>query len=274
MIVLNRYIYSRIKRGENMEKTMKEQKIRWNISKALSCVYDVLKNSKLKIKERKEYKSAIEHLQSLYHLSLTQIWILSYVCERYLEEDDSTGMKNIGPFLCLPVMKIMNWKKDVQILINKGFLEWQRQDVFFQPTDEFIDTLYNNTSFISAENKEFDETDFLNIFAELYENRRSENIPAFRSQKQLHILEDNFEKLPMVKRARAEIDNSLNRFLIYDVCHDVLKGYDSNLNETICDLYDGSMRYDTASQMLEGKHELLTKGFIEFTRKGNLSEAG
>lgn len=256
-----------------MKETMKEQKIRWNISKALSCVYRSLLKSKLKIKESKDYKTAIEHLQSLYHLSLTQIWILSYVCERYLESDDSTGMKNLGPFLDVPVMQIMNWKKDVQILINKGYLEWQKQNVYFQPTEDFIDTLYNNTSFISAENKEFDETDFLNIFAELYENRRSENIPAFRSQRQLHILEDNFEKLPMVKRARAEIDNSLNRFLIYDVCHDVLKGYDSNLNETICDLYDGSMRYDTASQMLEGKHELFTEGLLEFTKKGNLSEA-
>lgn len=250
-----------------MEKTMEEQKIRWNISKALSCVYGALQKSKLKIKEIKEYKTAIERLKELYHLTLTHIWILSYVCERYLEDDDSTGMKNLGPFLSVPVMQIMNWKKDVEVLINKGFFEWQKQDVFFQPTDDFIDTLYNNTSFISVENKEFDETDFLNMFAEIYEKRRIENLPAFRSQRRLKILEDNFAKLPMVKRVKAEIDDGCNRFFLYDVCHDVLKGHDSSLNETICDLYDGSLRYDTASQMLEEKHELFTEGLLEFTKK-------
>lgn len=256
-----------------MEQMKEEKKIRWNIANAMSCVYKTLEKSKLNIKETKQYTSSIEKLKDLYNLTLIQVWILCYTCERFLEDDDSTGMKNIAPFLEVPVMQIMNWKKEVKVLIDKGYLEWQRYNVYFQPTTDFIESLYDNTNFISAEQQEVDDTEFLKKLANLYENRRRENIPAFRNRRELGKLEESYSHLPVVQRVCSEIEDSCDRFFIYDVANDVLKGDDSGLDATIADLYDGSSRYDVATKMMEEEHVLFKKGYLEFTRKGNLSEA-
>lgn len=51
---------------------MNEKKIRWNIPKAMACVYQTLKESKLKIKKTKTYTTAMENLKTLYNLNQTQ----------------------------------------------------------------------------------------------------------------------------------------------------------------------------------------------------------
>ena len=52
---------------------MKEKKIRWNISKAMSSVYQSLNGSKLKIKKTKIYSAAMENLKALYNISQIQV---------------------------------------------------------------------------------------------------------------------------------------------------------------------------------------------------------
>ena len=91
---------------------MKEKKIRWNISKAMACVYQMLNDSKLKVKKTKAYTTAMENLMSLYKINQTQVWILSIICERYFEDDDSTSMKNIAYTISIPVMSIISWTKE------------------------------------------------------------------------------------------------------------------------------------------------------------------
>lgn len=109
--------------------------------------------------------------------------------------------------------------------------------------------------------------------ANLYENRRRENIPAFRNRRELGTLEENYSHLSVVQRVRAEIEESCDRFFLYDVANDVLEGDDSRLDVTIADLYDGSSRYNVATKMMEEEHVLFKKGYLEFTKKGNLSDA-
>lgn len=256
-----------------MEQMKEEKKIRWNIANAMSCVYKTLEKSKLNIKETKQYVSSIGKLKDLYNLTLIQVWILCYICERYLEDNDSTRMKDIATFLEVPVMQIMNWKKEAKVLIDKGYLEWHKYNMYFQPTTDFIESLYDNTSFISVEKREIDDTEFLKKLANLYENRRKENIPALRKRRELGTLEENYSHLPVVQRVRSEIEESCDRFFLYDVANDVLEGDDSRLDATIADLYDGSRRYNIATKMMEEEHILFKKGYLEFTKKGNLSDA-
>lgn len=256
-----------------MEQMNKVERIRWNIANTMSCVFKNLKDSKLKIKNTKEFTAAVEKLKNLYGITNTQLWILTYTCERYLEQEDSTGMKNIAVFLDVPVMQIMNWKKDVLILIDRGILEWQRNNVYFQPTVDFVDSMYDNSAFVSVEKKEIDDTDYLKKFAERYENRLNENISSYGIQRELAKMEERYINLPVVKRVSAEVQEKEDRFLLYDVAFDVIKGCDSGLDRTIADLYDGSMRYSVAAQMMDETHALFKKGLIEFTRKGSLTEA-
>ena len=78
-----------------MEEQLKEKKIRWNISKAMSSVYQSLNGSKLKIKKTKTYNAAMENLKALYNINQIQVWILCLACERYFEREDSSSLQNI-----------------------------------------------------------------------------------------------------------------------------------------------------------------------------------
>ena len=248
-------------------------KIRWSVSKAMSCVFDALKKSKLRIKKTRAYSSAISRLCKLYGLSQVQVWILCMVCDRYVSRDDSFIMSNFSDVLEVSAMSIMTWKKEVELLIEKGFFEWNRRDNDFQPANDYMASLYENTGFAAKERREVDEMDFLTCFAERYESRRGEDISAWKIQRELFKYEDEHQKLKMIQRVRGEIEERNSRFFLYDVAHDVMKGGNSNLNATICDLYDGSERYSVASRMMDESHVLFKKGLLEFTKKGNLTDA-
>ena len=103
-----------------------EKQVRWNISKPMSCVFEKLKKSKLHIKETKEYRDSINKLTRFYNLTKLQVWILCLTSERYFQYGDSTIMKKLSDVVDVPAMSIMKWKKEVSVLTEKGFLEWNR----------------------------------------------------------------------------------------------------------------------------------------------------
>lgn len=256
-----------------MEEQMNEKKIRWNISKAMSRVYESLYESKLKIKPTNQYKTAMEKLKDLYKLSQTQIWILCLTCERFVEQEDTATFKDLASAVKVPAMSIMTWKKEIESLIEAGYLEWNRHNNDFRPVSTFCDSLYNNTDFIPCAKHETDDIEFLNYFADRYESRRREDKNCYEIQRELNSYERKHQHLEMIKRVKAEIDSPYNRFILYDITNDVLQGIDSNLNSTISDLYDGSRRYSVAAEMMEETHELFQKKLLVFSEKGNMTDA-
>ena len=252
---------------------MKEKKIRWNISKAMSSVYQSLNGSKLKIKKTKTYSAAMEKLKALYNISQIQVWILCLACERYFEREDSISLQNISGELGVPVMSIICWKKEIEFLVEHGFLEHCGRNDAVQPLNDFNESIYNNTEYIPQAKKEDDDIEFISYMADRYESRRGEDMSARSIQRELRLYENAHSHLEVVKRVSDELEDPNDRFFIYDVANNVLKGGDSNLNATISDLYDGGERYSVATEMMEEKHELFQKGLIEFAKKGNLSEA-
>lgn len=252
---------------------MKEKKIRWNISKAMSSVYQSLNGSKLKIKKTKIYSAAMENLKALYNISQIQVWILCLVCERYFEREDSSSLQNISGKLGVPVMSIIRWKKEIEFLVEHGFLEHCGRNDAVQPLNDFSESIYNNTEYIPQAKKEVDDIEFISYMADRYESRRGEDMSARSIQRELRLYEKAHLHLEVVKRVSDELEDPNYRFFVYDVANDVLKGSVSNLNATISDLYDGGERYSVATKMMEENHELFQKGLIEFAKKGNLSEA-
>ena len=266
------YKYRCNRRGEFMDE-MKEKKIRWNISKAMSSVYQSLNGSKLKIKKTKAYSEAMENLKTLYNISQIQVWILCLACERYFEREDSISFQNISGELGVPVMSIICWKKEIEFLVEHGFLEHCGRNDAVQPLNDFSESIYNNTEYIPQAKKEDDDIEFISYMADRYESRRGEDMSARSIQRELRLYERAHSHLEVVKRVSDELEDPNYRFFVYDVANDVLKGGDSNLNATISDLYDGGERYNVATEMMEEKHELFQKGLLEFAKKGNLSEA-
>jgi AAA+ superfamily predicted ATPase len=252
---------------------MNEKKIRWNIPKAMACVYQMLNGSKLSIKKTKPYTTAMENLKNLYNLTQTQTWLLCIICEWYFEEEESTSMKEISYALKVPVMTIMNWKAERDKLEERGFIEHRGRHDAVQPVSEFRESLINNIEFVPPEKREPDEIDFLNKFARLYENRRDDEKSSYVIKRELSQLESKNKNLEMIKRVCGVVSKEEDRFFLYDVTHDVLQGHESSLNKTIADLYDGSNRLSVAKKMMDETHALFQLGFLEFVDRGTLSDA-
>ncbi len=262
-----------------MNEEMKEQKktnakkVRWNIAMAMSCVFIALKKSKLKPKKSKKYEEAMERLKTFYKLTATQVWVLCLVCERYVEDDDPSSLSDLSDILNVPAMSIMGWKKEFDVLLEKRFLMKRSWNGDVLPAGDFCDSIYNNTEYIPPAKNEMDETEFLTNFAERYESRNRDDLSASKLHEILYEYEGKHRNLELVKRVKKEIENYGDRFILYDLANDVMAGDESNLNSTISDLYEGNARFRVSKQMMEETHVLFTKGFVEFDKKGNLSDA-
>ena len=184
---------------------MKEKKIRWNISKAMSSVYQSLNGSKLKIKKTKAYSAAMENLKTLYNISQIQVWILCLACERYFEREDSISLQNISGKLGVPVMSIIRWKKEIEFLVEHGFLEHCGRNDAVQPLNDFSESIYNNTEYIPQAKKEVDDIEFISYMADRYESRRGEDMSARSIQRELRLYEKAHSHLEVVKRVSDEL---------------------------------------------------------------------
>ena len=249
------------------------KKIRWNISMAMSCVFEALWKSKLKIKKSKKYETAMERLKDLYKLTQTQVWILCIVCERYVEDDGSSSLCNMADIMSVPAMAIMKWKKDMEILKEKGFFQTNSFNGDYLPAGDFCDSVSDNTEFIAPPKAKLNEIDFINQFGETYDSCYRENLSSFRNLRILNRFENRNKKLDIVERVSKDVQDNKNRFFLYDVTYDVISKGEACLNETLGVIFDSGEHYKVAQQMMEETHELFAKGLVEFGKKGNLSDA-
>lgn len=256
-----------------MGEYFQKNRIRWNISKAMSYVYDALKKSKLKITMTDNYSVSLDRLCKFYSLNKIQIWILCMVCERYAANDTSFEMRNFSEILDVSAMSIMNWKKEVEFLIDKGFFKWDIDGKEFKPADIFMNSLYENTGFEAEPQKQIDDIVFLSHVGYGFSNRRANDRSVRSVQREMAGYEKKCEDLDVVKRVKAELEELEDRIFLYDIAYDVIRCSDSSLNITIEDLYDGAMRYSVAGRMMDESDILFKKGLLEFTSKGNLSDA-
>lgn len=256
-----------------MNKNETSKKIRWNVSKNIGIVTKKLSNSNLIIKSDEKYSLAMKRLEEYFCATKSQVWILSMTLLRYFEMDDSCIFKNLSEFIECNSMDIISWKKDIDILIDRGLLEWNRYNRDFQPTTSLRQAIINNQS-ISLETKnEFDDITFINKFKNLYESREEREISYYTNQLVLERFERKFNRIPLVKRTMKNIPDKTSRFFLYDCCGDLISGSDSALNATISDLWSSSERINIAKKMMDETHPLFSEGYLEFTHKDNLSEA-
>ena len=256
-----------------MEVQPKPRKVKWNIAKTMAIVCNTLRKSKLNIKPTQNYTTAMNRLIALYNLTKTQIWILCLSSERAVEDDDTSSIREFSETLNVSAMLILNWKKEIDILKSKGFLENSSFKEEFQPVKAFINSLLNNTSYIPVPKHEIDEIEFLKNFAKLYGSRSLDDSTGIEIQEMLHRYEWAYKKFEMIKKVRSLIKNGTERFILYKVANDVLRGVNPELDSTLSDIFDGEERYIIAKQMLDETHNLFKMGYLEFVNKGNVAEA-
>lgn len=256
-----------------MKEQMRNKKIRWNIAKAITCVFQALDGSKLNVSKTRAYNSAMEKLAALYQLNQKQVWILCLTCKTFFESGNGCEMRDFASITGVSVMTIMDWRQEAERLLDLGLFEQIKSDNVFRPAEDFCDSLYQNTAFVPRLECEADEIEFLNKIAERCAAYREDGLPLSSIVRELSRYESKHKTLAMIRRAASEIENPEYRFFLYHVANACLERGSARLNQTLAKFYDGGKLYAAAKELLEEKHALFKKGLLEFAIKGSLFSA-
>lgn len=259
----------------------KQKTVRWNIANAIACVFEKLYKSKLKIKQSKEYTQAMERLEDLYSLNKVQIWILSLACDKYAECDEGFSFTELVRAMDVNAISIMSWKKEIESLIEKGFVKKdfarsrRRREFDFALTSEFCESITNNTVFIPKEDEALDEIEELVKCIRGIEHYIEEynTDEAHFTSRELDKWERQYKDFEIVKRVSKEISNAKHRYILYILAYDVVEGEKSRLNSVVSAIYQYAKAIDVAKEMLQETHELFEKNLVEFTMKGDALNA-
>lgn len=257
-----------------MEEIVKEKKIRWSVAKHIDIVAKALRNSKLKISKTQQYSKAMERLNGYFKATDIQTWILSL--SLYINfgcENDNPSFNKFTQWVSCSPMEIITWKKEINSLISRGLLEWNRYEKDFLPCAMLREGVINNTELTASENITYDDIRFIKDFGQQFDNREDRDMSQTRNYLFLAAFERSHKNLPLVKRAQKALTDKYHRFFLYDCCSDLIQGNNTSLNSTLSNLYDDPERLNISKSMMEETHPLFTGGYLTFETKGNLNEA-
>ena len=249
------------------------QKIRWNVLNHIHTLLDSLVNSELEPRRTTLYQTTLQRLSEYFNINEAQTWIVCVAILNHFTTNCDIQLSDFANFVETSVLKIAEMNSDFVALKNRNIIDYSETDSSFKITGQVIKAVLNNEVFKPSERKRVTYLDFVAKAAHKYEGRKYTDDTCEQLVDQLKELEDKNADIPFIIRSRNFIQDDKSRFMFYDMCNDSLSGMPSCLASTIEDIYEDSEKYFIAKEFLDEKHLLITCGFFEFEKKGNLLEA-
>ena len=253
--------------------TNNSQKIRWNVLNHIHTLLDSLVNSELEPRRTTLYQTTLQRLSEYFNINEAQTWIVCVAILNHFTTNCDIQLSDFANFVETSVLKIAEMNSDFVALKNRNIIDYSETDSSFKITGQVIKAVLNNEVFKPSERKRVTYLDFVAKAAHKYEGRKYTDDTCEQLVDQLKELEDKNADIPFIIRSRNFIQDDKSRFMFYDMCNDSLSGMPSCLASTIEDIYEDSEKYFIAKEFLDEKHLLITCGFFEFEKKGNLLEA-
>ena len=253
--------------------TNNSQKIRWNVLNHIHTLLDFLVSSALEPRRTTLYQTTLQRLSEYFNTNEAQTWIVCVAILNHFTTNCDIQLSDFANFVETSVLKIAEMNSDFVALKNRNIIDYSETDSSFKITGQVIKAVLNNEVFKPSERKRVTYLDFVAKAAHKYEGRKYTDDTCDQLVDQLKELEDKNADIPFIIRSKALIQDDKSRFMFYDMCNDSLSGMPSCLASTIEDIYEDSEKYFIAKEFLDEKHLLITSGFFEFEKKGNLLEA-
>lgn len=262
-------------------------KLRWSVSDAVAAVTDCIRDCKLESTKRlktQAYLTAMARLRVFFGFDNIEsekewthkVWIMSITLHHYFaSEGHWCDMAVLLSFVDCNPMKAVKWATYVKDLEKNHLLVTSDFDDDFNIPNEVLNAIVENLSLDDClrEEESVDSFAFVKKIAERYESRRREDRSTRQLARELHKIEEKYKALPFVVEMQKVFEQAYNRYMFYDCCNDFLNGGESSLNATVADLYDNADRYVKANALMKGEDPLIKDGYLEFVKKGTLSEA-
>lgn len=240
------------------------------------------------------FPETLERLSAYFGTTEMQTTILCAYISNYFE-DDSNGstFEEISQFFSCQTMKLLTHKDDIDALIekkllveNKSIVRRRRRRVFlrgsktFTVADNVIDAILANEEIQFDQRKddeaesEIDSVEFTTQVADITASRIDEGESTTVMRSKLKALEEDYSDSSFVQDALTLLPDFDDRMMLYVVCGDSMESdKGTSLNLTVRDLYEPSRKFKIARKYLDEDTPLFKKGLIEFSKKGNMSDA-
>ncbi len=250
------------------------KKIRWNVSLAISTVYEKVRNSNLKIRKSEKYTESLNRLNEYFGTNETQTIILCVLCALHFGDSDSSWeMSDLRREVGCGALKSVSWLAQIEDLKDKHLIVSARSK-FFYPSDALMNAISENEEIVLNENDfVVDFSKFVGTVAEMVESRESDNVSPYRLLRNVINYENENSALPIVKATKFLLSEVKDRIFFYDACSDFLQCGDTSLSATIRDIYSGSERYAVAESFIQETNPLIKNELLEFTVKGNMRDS-
>jgi len=264
-----------------MAKRTKKAKADFDVLTEISTVAGKLAKSKLKVRRTKVFSEAEKKLSGYFGTTEGETWMLCAIISHYFDNHAQTcNFNNLANFFDCPVMRIIAYKKDIQVLLEKHYISNKRNVIDdeigltneFELSGQFLSSILHNKNLSSMKVDEKKETvlDIIEKFAELVEG----NEAFCEKQEKSSLLEKRFSGHQFVKDVKKLLPGDIReRIFFYDACNDFMQGQETGLNSTIEDIYPTYCKFRIAESFLDDSNALLKADLLEFTTKGTLTDS-
>ena len=254
--------------------TTKNQKVTWNVLKAITLVAEALKGSEFDIKKNAVKEQTWAELKEYFHTrNNIQTMLACYAVYSAFVERCTIPFSLCAEYIGVNVLELASHNKDFIYLQNKHIIRYSQQQSLFEFNEELINPILNNEELPQVPSVAFNYQEFVDRIDNLFEIRFRRDMTAAEFVLELQNFEEKNEKLPFVTRCKKIIEDSHIRFFFYECCSDQISGKSTNLYDVVLCLWIGNKRLSVMKSFIEEKNELLKTGLIEFETKSNPQEA-
>lgn len=258
-----------------------EKKPSFNVINEIAIVSKKVKNSKLKILKTPKFKKAEANLNNYFGTTAISTWILCVLLYEYFENNnESCSQSSLTWFFRLDTMSgFATLRKDLEFLLSKKLITNSTTALpdnlgitnNFMLAREVINAIFNNEWIDFTKLKgEGDLCVILKRLGELYSYTDDISVKILQTQN----FEVRYKETEFIRDIKKNIpDNIHARMFLYKTSNDFLKGEETNLNLTIDSVYNECDKFSIARNFMEEKHILINKNYIEFVKKGIITEA-
>ncbi len=255
--------------------------INFNVLDSISVIANKLADSRLRIRRTQEFSKAQERLDTYFKTTSDATWMLCGIISYYFDNNGhACNFNELSDFFCVPVMKVLSYKSDIESLLKKGYItntmgldsnEVGLQNSF-ELSRDLLHCIISNKKITITDKNEGEDFVFSTIrkMGALIESP----LMSFEKISEIMTMEKKLVHNSFFAETIKLVPDVHDRMFFYNCCSDLFTGFESRLSSTIESAYgDSSKKFKVADEFMNESHVLLKKGLIEFTNKGNLMDS-
>lgn len=241
--------------------------INFNVLDSISVIANKLADSRLRIRRTQEFSKAQERLDSYFKTTSDATWMLCGIISYYFDNNGhACNFNELSDFFCVPVMKVLSYKSDIESLLKKGYItntmgldsnEVGLQNSF-ELSRDLLHCIISNKKITITDKNEGEDFVFSTIrkMGALIESP----LMSFEKISEIMTMEKKLVHNSFFAETIKLVPDVHDRMFFYNCCSDLFTGFESRLSSTIESAYgDSSKKFKVADEFMNESHVLLKK---------------